>query len=527
MSTHTEIADALQVSASLVKEWGGARLPSGRTVAAALTCEDVPFWDAFAVDLARLHVPSVLARTSNPPNQVVMRLRPRLSRAKHWARGLVAHRHSATGCSTWPLGPTVMSLGFSHYLYRDLVHPIAQQLADVGQLNSVSLGDRAWPASMASTGGMRMQTIWQHWRGDTTGQAARLRRALRGAEAELRAPGGLPAILRDGRRPLWDQLRSVFEWLFRTYIPLLVPHALVASHILEKHRPAAVISSDVADPRTRLYTLACRRMGIPSLEVQTGPIGTEGVEVEWAFMEADCVAAWGETSRVAIQGYGVPAHRIVTIGSARHDRMFNVPAAEVHARRAQLNVPPGHVMVVFASGYRLKTYDQYSDLALFESMKRAIFQTADRTPNLTVVVKPHPLEDVSETKTLVGRCRNVVFADRESDIRDLTRVCDGFVSFGSTATADALVARKLSMCLAFPGWMWNDLFQQSGAVLALRSTTDVEQAFQSIADGMHEQTLATLEPARQQFLDRWVHRADGRAAQRIAALICQMAGMGG
>ena len=57
-----DVAGLLQQSAALVKTWGESRLPSGKTLAEALTVYGIPLWDAFVVDLARLHLPRALAR---------------------------------------------------------------------------------------------------------------------------------------------------------------------------------------------------------------------------------------------------------------------------------------------------------------------------------------------------------------------------------------------------------------------------------------------------------------------------------
>ena len=91
----------------------------------------------------------------------------------------------------------------------------------------------------------------------------------------------MSTIIRDGDRCMWDRLEYVFNRFFRADLPLFVPQAVVAQHILKNHRPALVISPDVADPRTRVYTLLCRQMGIPCMEVQFGLAGDEGIE--WQF----------------------------------------------------------------------------------------------------------------------------------------------------------------------------------------------------------------------------------------------------
>jgi hypothetical protein len=73
-------------------------------------------------------------------------------------------------------------------------------------------------------------------------------------------------------------------------------------------------------------------------------------------------------------------------------------------------------------------------------MKTAIFEAAKKTRGIVLVIKPHTQENVGQTRALVGDAENIIFAERDSDIRHLIMTCDAFISFGSTATIDALIA---------------------------------------------------------------------------------------
>ena len=155
-------------------------------------------------------------------------------------------------------------------------------------------------------------------------------------------------------------------------------------------------------------------------------------------------------------------------------------------------------------------------------MKRAVFCAADQVARLHMIVKPHPLEDVRETRRFLGKGRNVTFVDAADDIRELTKACDAFLGFGSTATVDALIANKLVVCPVFPGWVWSDTFVKSNATLVPRSEQQVTEVFRSIVNGSCAKLMAELEPARQFFLERMAHRTDGRSAERIAAMAVKM-----
>ncbi len=513
----SDILSTLQYTTGLIKTWGQCRLPNGSTLAEALTLNGIPFWDAFAVELARIYMPAALTFNSD----ISQIIRPYLSRAKHTLRAFV-HKRSTHGCSTWPVGQTILCLGFSDYMYRDVLQPVANLLAEHPDCRVVSLSDKSWhEANQSSCQNVLYQTVWQHWNQQVCRQISHLKQEVNLTKINLRASNYMLSIVSDVDQFMRRCLEHVLNLFFRVFLPFFIPQAIVARHILESHRPALIISPDVADPRTRIYTLLCRQMGIPCLEVQFGATGVEGIE--WQFLTADKVAVWGENSKEAMLKHGITEGKIIITGSPRHDCLVNVPDAAVKEMRAKLGVPEKSVMVLLASAYQLKTYNDYSNPEILRSMKRAVFEAANNTPGIFLVVKPHPLENMRETSSFAGKNKKINFVSKKSDIRELTKICDVFVSFGSTATADALVAGKLVICPVFPEWIWSELFMNTGATLVPTSPQEVLETFRLVASGAHEGVKAKLETARQTFLSNLVYRTDGLATERVAKVSLDMA----
>lgn len=513
--------ETLQYTTRLVKMWGQSRLSDGRTLSEVLTMKGIPFWDAFSVEWARNFAPEALSVDTTSSN-ISQMIKPYLVRAKYGLRDFVRNRRSTQGCSSWPTDQTILCLGFTDYIYRDILQPVAIRLAGYPACKVVSLSDKSWhKANRRPHQNVLCQTVWEHWNPQVVMQVTKLRKELYRIESDLRASNDLMNIIRDDDRCLWTQLENVFYRFFRTYLPLLVSQAAVAQHILENHRPALVISPDVADPRTRFYTLLCRQMGIPCMEVQFGLAGDDGVE--WQFFVADNVAVLGDTSKEAIIKHGIPIEKIIITGSPRHDCLVNVPDAEVKSLRVTLGVPNASAMVLLASAYQLHAYDVYSNPELLHSMKRSVFEAADKTQGICLVVKPHPCEDVRETRALAGKYKNIIFVSQKSDIRELTRACDAFISFGTTATADALILGKLVICPVFPGWIWSDLFNNTGATIVPTCSAEVLEVFRLVAIGKHEGIKEKLDPARQKFIANWIYRADGRSTERVANLALKLA----
>lgn len=516
-----DVAKRLEHSTGIVKSWGQSRLPNGKSLAEQFTFDGLSLWDVMAPVMALYYVP--VALSGPKPPSLAQRLRPHLSLAKCKTLNLVKRGRNRNGCDAGRyVGSPFLFMGFSGYMYRDVLQPVAECLAHSKGQESLVLHDelhlRKAPISMHS---VRSESIWDHWDEAAAGEACALGRHLRAAIVELRTMEAFPLLIQTEGESLWPQMQNAFNWLFNFHLPLLVPKIAIARHILKRHRPALIISTDVADVRARIYSLVGRQLHIPSLEIQFGPNGAEGVE--WQFLLADHVATWGETTRQALLEHGVQAQQISVTGSPRHDSLVNVDANDVAKMRAHLGVPSGHAMVLCASTYQQKEYNSLSDPELLLSMKRAVFKSAGEVGGLCLVVKPHPLENMQETKQLIGTGRNIVLVDPTDNIRELTKACDVFLGFGSTATVDAMIANKLTICPAFPDWIWSDMFVKSNAVLVPRSEEEVLTSLRSIVDGSVDKVKAELEPARLTFLQKWTYKFDGGSSERAAMLAMEMA----
>jgi hypothetical protein len=507
--------------ASLIKRLGATTLPWGETLAEALTVDEVPFWEIFSTELAYRHLTTAVASVG-PLARVKQGLRPYLLRLKHGIKAARARR-TADGCSSWPAGKTVLCLGFTERMYRDVLEPVVERVITRNAFSAVVLVESAQSAKRSpSADACFYQTASQHWNVHTEDRLRHLKHALAHVERRFESSKAL-AGLQAGLDPsLSSALEQLFHLLFKGYIPLMAPQAVLARHILEKHRPAIVLSPDTADSRARVYTLLCGKLGIPCLDVQFGLTGDEAIE--WRFFAASRVAVWGDSSKGFLTKHGVAEEKIHVTGSPRHDSLVNPPAAVLDSFRTTFGQTGTRKIVVMASTYTDSAHGDYTDPGILREMKLAIFRAADCSPGLLLIVKPHPHENVDETLALCGSCQNVVFAEQTSDIRAVIAACDAFISFGSTATIDALIADKLAVCPIFPGWPFSEVFRDSGAVLVPQSAGELMALFKKLESGDLLKEKAALDGARSAYLHEISHHPDGQASARIEKLVLEMAG---
>jgi hypothetical protein len=101
-------------------------------------------------------------------------------------------------------------------------------------------------------------------------------------------------------------------------------------------------------------------------------------------------------------------------------------------------------------------------------------------------------------------------------------ICDCFISFGSTATVDALLSNKFVICPAFAGWAWSTFLIDTGAVYSPGSPDEIDDVFKLISTTNHAILANQFAPARDQLVERWIYRNDGLSAQRIANIALSM-----
>ena len=501
-------------AAELVKTWGRSTLPNGMTVEDVLTIEGIPLWSVISPTLAIGHISQVL---SQPPQRTNLghHCRALAKRAKRLAfDAIIPMVATRKGCEYRPCRPAFLFLGFSNYMYRDILQPVAARFARRSDC-SVTIFDDIFPIQSRRTShdGLMFQSLWQYWNTDVAQTEKRMRKALKKAAARLVAASGLPEIVTSSGLA-WHDLRHVFSWLFDSCLPRLVTQAAIALRIVEQYRPALLISPDVNDPRNRIFCFTGRLSGVQTLEVQFGLYNRESIE--WRFFSSDHLAVTGESPFELMLEHGVPRGRMTITGSPRFDKVMDCSTEQAWKIRQNTGVPKGKKMILFASQpYHLGAFESPEHL---REMKRALFQAIDSLEGLCLVVKPHPIENSAEMRKLAEGRRNILFTDKRLDIGDLIEATDVFVTFFSTTTFHALVMNKPTITISFPSSCTNNLFEESGATIVAKTADDLASILHSIGSGRITTLHDNLTPARERLLQRWFYQLDGRAGERIEAI---------
>ena len=514
------LIDDLEISVSFIKKWGAFRLPNGKTLNEHFTFNDMPFWEIMTPYIALYEVPQALSNTVSK-NIALSYFRPNISLAKRNVLNRIkCFKVNKNKSNNWPEHSVFLFLGFSGYMYRDVLDPVAEYLINEKGRSCIMLHDGSENQSITSSA-INSQSIWKYRDKEIEVEIKCLQKQIKKAVRQFQEMNIYQEMINDVDYTLWPKLKNTFNWLFSFHLPLMVPQVVIARHLLNRYSISLILSPDLPDPRVRIYELLSRQLNIPLLEVQFGPNGDEGVE--WRFNIADRIATWGNNTYNKLLKHGVNSDIISITGTPRHDYMAKkLSNIEILQMRKLLGIPESAAIILCASTYQQKEYDSLSDPGFLISMKKAVFEAADQIEGLVLVVKPHPLENVDETKKIIGKLKNIIVVDPKLDIRILIKTCDAFVGFGSTATVDSLIAKKLTICPSFSGWIWSNMFVESNATIVPRTPSEIVSAFQKVVNGSSEEILAKLESARQKFLEDWAFKCDGNAAERIGLVALEL-----
>lgn len=504
-------------SAALTEALASCEVARGQTLRDALGLGGpVSLWDVAASYLALYRFP-LLSQTS----RTALRLRPYRGLAARALERLSRPARTTAACAAWAADRrTIVFLGFTPGFYRDVLRPVAERLSREGTGRVVVLADDAGAIAPSLSAGVECESPTDHWDAGAAAAERQMLRRLSAVRAQVfarEARGRLEkAAATAGAGP---GLLYEFRWLFWRELVRLVPRLAAARHVLDRHRPALIVSADDADQRCRIYSLQARATGIPSLLVQQG-LSRRDIP-EWGFLSHDAMAAMGQSSFRDALAQGVSADQVVVTGHPGLDQFASSDPAG-RAVRDELGIGAGEVFVLLAS--QPPVPGAFTQNGHRVEMLRAVLRAASSVGGVRLVVKPHPGERRRELLALAADHPRVIVADGRRDIVPLIRGCDVFATFFSTTALQALYAGKPVITVDFHDEPGARRFVDSGATLVARSAADLEQLLRSLTSPARRAAIDAMAPRRRAFLHDEVGPTDGNAASRVAGLACQLLG---
>ncbi len=480
-------------------------------------------WSVASSVLAVSYIPGLVSKSSRRISHLAKFKRIVVNEARKTKNTLNIYRarmsSSTVGCDSWPKDNTFLCLGFTHYVSRETLYPVATKLAMRSESSVVVMDDMfsAQNINVEDSDVIR-QSVWQHWPLSINYDISKMRKTLKLAIIQLSEPSVLKKMVEVSGFQ-WSDVKHLFDWLFQAYLPRLLAYVAIAKHIVSCHRPTLIISPDVNNPLTRIFCLAGKLYGIKTLEIQFSFYGIDNVE--WDFFIADHLAVTGDENFKAMLDRGIPSNKMTVTGSARYDSVLSWPVELVQDIRKQHGIADEKKLVLFAS--QPYYFGAFSSSAIRHQMINGLFNAASDTSGITLVVKPHPGDDPNELISMAKGKHNIIFIDKHLDIRNLIKAADAFVTFYSSTTFDSLVMNKITINLAYPNGNPSNPLDNCEAILVAKSDEEISFFLGSISNGKIKELVDARSHVRESFLYHWFYHLDGRAAERIESLALDMA----
>ncbi|MCC7104106.1 MAG: CDP-glycerol glycerophosphotransferase family protein [Chloroflexi bacterium] len=239
--------------------------------------------------------------------------------------------------------------------------------------------------------------------------------------------------------------------------------------------------------------------------------------------EASVFAVIGEAFREQFRQQGVRQKRIEVVGHPLHDSAFAERAQLTEQRRAELRrryaLPEAGRVVLYASQPAL--WRQVVTPEQLEQNLRVVGEAVRALgDDARLVLKLHPRESL-EHYSFVKASDLPIVVVHQAEIAELIAVCDVFISSSSSTVLLAMMLDRPILTVNFNAVPHFDYYREVGGTLHILEHEQLGSALRAAAED--EATRTRLAEERQRVLSR-LARFDGRATERLAELIVQLAG---
>lgn len=330
---------------------------------------------------------------------------------KHWIRPLLRSKRTS-----WPLHGTDILLWVegSRSIVKDTVLPVLHELRRCGA--------RAQLVSYSGPVDMPAETIRFHY------PAA--------ACAPLWARAAWDALCAMEPRIGRDAMRRSFLYACADLNSFLTE----MDRVLAAMAPRLVVAASGQMSGGSALFVSARQRGIRTVLLQHGI-----VQPFYTPLTADIMLTWGRSSNDTLERLGIAPHRLIAMGSSRHDSMgqSDKPAAKQVLMR-ELSLDDKWTLVFFSNGN-----DLLRNGTAPRECARWLNTVAERfRQNLHVIVRLHPNEDGS----LYRDCGRLILTKDRPAFATLMEGCDCVSSLCSTAMYEALLYEKPVWQLYADGW---------------------------------------------------------------------------
>ncbi len=503
----SKVTEGLRLSAELIEEIGNFVLSNGTKISDNLIIEGVSLWSVAQPDMALHVLPPVLFKTHKKGSHNIYFIKTLLKNIKYSVKefsklfsGFYDFKKNNTNIEKWFL------LSNSSYIYRDTLKALQDEIE---LTKSELICTESYKSLFRNENRTNfLSNVWAKNFSKYLQYKIKIRRAC-----HVFFKHDFQAVSMHFKNIPPKSLKLLFLWFFKVFAQRNIVNCINAQNCLSNIKPSKIVSGDVADPLNRIYSNIAIISKIPIVEIQFGIY--DSTSVEWRFCLADKIVVWGEYfSELFENEYFIPKAKIVALGSPRFDYLLS------KKKDVDLILNEGNKSkkVLFASMYSaISSYDQSYDVRLIDSFKLMVAKVVSSLENIKLYIKPHPLESIEWIKK--NDSDNIIIIDKENDIRDYIPNVDAFITFGSTATFDALLDEKIVLLANTPNLIWwDDIYVKYNAAINIHSENELYEIMDKIINDSPE-LINESRIRSTRFLQDKIQMEDKSASSRIVDFI--------
>ncbi|MCD6288310.1 MAG: CDP-glycerol glycerophosphotransferase family protein [Candidatus Hydrogenedentes bacterium] len=305
-----------------------------------------------------------------------------------------------------------------------------------------------------------------------------------------------------------------------------------------KERPCVALLNGETTALGRTLIAACRAAGVPTVGMQHGCISVipsmhasyyhtspDSVNHESTDNRLGCpiptrTVIWGDYfERLLIETMHYPPEALAVTGNPRYDLLAYCDRYDRDKIRNRLGLDPAKFTILFATaGASMKSDFQppHNNRVHLD----AILDCIDQMDDVQMVVKLHPLDDISLYGHVLDRARShpAVQIVNEFDILSLLSVVDLLICRYSGTIIEAAAFDKPAVNLNLLGTPDNIEFVTEGGALGVTKRSELREAVRALSDP-NSPASRSLRDKRADFIRRWMYSADGKSAERVKDVV--------
>lgn len=306
--------------------------------------------------------------------------------------------------------------------------------------------------------------------------------------------------------PVWGALEDRFWLYYRVQFPRIVKYVETGIRILERERPSVVLTKADGPTPVRTFVNVANTRDVPTVLIQHGIKSPINDYVP----PSEHVAVWGETTKEFFESKEIESDQLHVTGAPHFDGLAehdpNVPTV-----RERLGIPDDNTVVTVAT--------QPFDDDVRSSILDAVVNRVAPVKGVTVVLRPHPREDVALHRGFADGSDEDIRLAAETDIHDLLSASDLLLAVNSTVIFEASLLGTPVLVLSFTDERDLPLYSPDNGYPRVTNPARLGNMVTDALGG-DQRGLRARQPS---FGREYAHNADGRAAERVASLVERLA----